>query len=150
RTTRLLNLTGTGGCGKTRLALEVAARLHPEYRHGLWLVELAALSDPNLVVQTVAAALGLREAPERTIQDTLVGFLPDRSILIVLDNCEHLIDACARLADSLLRACPGLRILATSREALGIAGEVAWRVPSLSLPDAERALPYEDLAGYEA
>jgi non-specific serine/threonine protein kinase len=148
--TRLLTLTGTGGCGKTRLALEVASRVLPAYEHGVWLVELAALSDAALVAQTVATALGLREAPGRTIAETLVEFLRERSLLLVLDNCEHLLDACARLADSLLRACPRLRVLATSREALGIGGEVSWRVPSLSLPDAERPPSSEDLAGYEA
>src|SRR5262245_23201474 len=149
-TTRLLTLTGTGGCGKTRLALEVAARVLPGYEHGVWLVELAALSDPGLVPQAVASALGVREAPGRAIEETLVGYLRERSLLLILDNCEHLVDACARLADALLRACPGLRVLATSREALGIGGEVSWRVPSLALPDPGSQAPARALGGYEA
>src|SRR5438445_3623441 len=95
-TTRLLTLTGTGGCGKTRLALEVASRVLPEYEHGVWLVELAALSDAGLVAQTVASALGLREAPGRTIEESLIGFLRERSLLLILDNCEHLVAGCAQ------------------------------------------------------
>jgi non-specific serine/threonine protein kinase len=134
-TTRLLTLTSTGGCGKTRLAHEVAARVLPAYEHGVWLVELAALSDPVLVAQTVASVLGVREVPGRTIEETLAGYLREESLLLILDNCEHLIDACARLAESLLRTCPGLGVLATSREALGIAGEATFRVPSLSAPE---------------
>src|SRR5438128_2428562 len=101
---RLLTLTGTGGCGKTRLALEVAERVYSEFEQGVWLVELAALSDAGLVSQTVATALGLREAPGRSIEEALVRFLREKSLLLILDNCEHLVDACARLAELLLRA----------------------------------------------
>jgi predicted ATPase/DNA-binding NarL/FixJ family response regulator len=133
-TTRLLTLTGTPGVGKTRLALEVAAELVEQFPDGVRLVELAPLTDPDLVPQAVAAALGLREQPGRTVPDTLTDALRFLRMLLVLDNCEHLVDACAGLADGLLRACPGLVILATSREPLGIDGETAWRVPSLALP----------------
>jgi non-specific serine/threonine protein kinase len=131
--TRLLTLTGAGGVGKTRLGHEIAAGLLDDPEHGVWLVELAALADPLLVPQAVAASLGVREEPERSLAATLVDALRPRQLLLVLDACEHLIEACAALADALLRACPGLRILATSRQPLGIAGETTLRVPSLSL-----------------
>ncbi len=133
-TTRLLTLTGAPGVGKTRLALRVAALAVEEFTDGVWLVELAGLADPTLVPQAVASALGMREQPGRLLVDTLADALRPRRLLLMLDNCEHLVAACALLADGLLRACPDLVILATSREALGIAGETAWRVPSLTLP----------------
>jgi predicted ATPase/DNA-binding CsgD family transcriptional regulator len=134
--TRLATLTGPGGSGKTRLSLWVAEEVGPEYPHGVWLVELAAVADPALAPQTAAAALGLREQPGRPTLEVLAEHLAGRELLLVLDNCEHLIAACAALADALLRACPGLRLLATSREPLNIAGESVWPVPSLSLPVA--------------
>ncbi len=132
---RLLTLTGSGGSGKTRLALEVLADL-PVSRQDqpIYLVELAALSDPTLVPQAVASALGLHEQPGRAMSEILVESLQSRRVLLVLDNCEHLITACAELAETLLHACPRLSILATSREGLQIAGETLWVVPPLSLP----------------
>jgi len=136
-TTRLLTLTGPGGCGKTRLALVVAAaEATPPHGppDGVWLVEFAALADPVLIPQAVAAILSVREEPRRLLLDTLADALAARSLLLLLDNCEHLVAPVAAMADRLLRACPHLRILATSREALRVPGEVAWRVPSLSLP----------------
>src|SRR5439155_12038973 len=133
--TRLLTLTGAGGCGKTRLALQVAAELLEEYAHGVWLVELAPLVDPALVPQTVASALGVREEPGRPLTATLTDYLRPKSLLLILDNCEHLLTACAQLADALLRRCPSLRLLASSREGLGIAGERTYHVSSLSLPN---------------
>jgi predicted ATPase/DNA-binding SARP family transcriptional activator len=138
---RLVTLTGSGGCGKTRLALEVARGLVEDYRDGVWLVELAALADPGLAPGTVAQVLGVREAPGQPIAETLVTTLRERTLLIVLDNCEHLLDTCAQLATRLLTTCPQVRILATSREALQIPGEVVWRVPSLSLPPEPTQLP---------
>jgi predicted ATPase/class 3 adenylate cyclase len=132
---RLLTLTGPGGIGKTRLALRLAADVVESFGDGVWLVELAPLADPTLVPHAVAAALGVREQPGRSILDILVDALRAKSLLLFLDNCEHLIDACAHLVETLLRAAPSLRILASSREALGIAGETAYRVPSLPLPD---------------
>ena len=131
---RLVTLTGTGGCGKTRLALQVAAELVQQFPDGVWLVELAALSDPNLVPRTVAAAVDVQEQPDRRLRDTLVNALRSRRLLLILDNCEHLIDVCARLVDPLLRGCPELHVLVTSREGLGVSGEVRWRVPSLPTP----------------
>ncbi len=133
--THLLTLTGSGGCGKTRLALQVAADLVEEYEEGVWLVELASLSDPGLVVQTVADALGVREEPNRPLVETLTNYLKPKFLLLALDNCEHLLSSCAQLAERLLQACPHLRILTTSREALHVQGEQPWRVPSLSVPD---------------
>jgi predicted ATPase len=124
--TGVLTLTGTGGSGKTRLALEVARDLVGAYPDGVWLVELAALSDPALVPQSVAAALSVREQPGQPLTETLSNHLGSKQMLLVLDNCEHLIEACARLVDALLNSCSGLRILATSREALGVAGETNW------------------------
>jgi predicted ATPase/class 3 adenylate cyclase len=132
---RLVTVTGAGGCGKTRLALEVASRKLELFADGVWFVDLAPLSDPQLVGQTVIHALGAREEPGRPVFDTLEGFVAHRELLIVVDNCEHLIQACAVLVEHLLRAGPGVRILATSRETLGLPGEQIWRVPSLSLPD---------------
>jgi predicted ATPase/DNA-binding SARP family transcriptional activator len=131
---RLVTLTGAGGCGKTRLAFEIAADLLEEFAGGVWLVELAPLADPALVPQTVAAALELQEEPGRPLLATLTDFLRPKALLLVLDNCEHLLTACARLAEALLKACPQLRILATSREGLDLVGEQTYRVPSLSVP----------------
>jgi predicted ATPase/DNA-binding SARP family transcriptional activator len=147
---RLVTLTGAGGCGKTRLALEVAAGQVEEFTGGVWLVELAALADHSLVPQTVGSTLGVREEPGRPLAQTLVEYFGTKSVMLVMDNCEHLLAASAQLVEILLRACPNLRILATSREALGIAGETTCRVPSLSLPDLKRLPPAEELTRYEA
>jgi predicted ATPase/class 3 adenylate cyclase/uncharacterized protein HemY len=149
-TTRLLTLTGSGGCGKTRLALQVAADLLEAYPDGVWLVELAPLADPTLVPQTVASALGVREQPGRPLTETLGDYLKPKALLLILDNCEHLLTACAQLADTLLRNCPRLRVLASSREGLGIGGEQTYRVPSLALPDARHLPPPERLHEFEA
>jgi predicted ATPase/DNA-binding SARP family transcriptional activator/DNA-binding CsgD family transcriptional regulator/Tfp pilus assembly protein PilF len=148
--TRLLTLVGSGGSGKTRLALEVARDLVGTYPDGVWLVELAPLSDPALVPQAVAATLGVREQPGRTLLDTLLDALSDKGMLVILDNCEHLIDAAARLAESLLDSCPRLRVLATSREPLGVMGELSWFVSSLSAPGAQQSPTVEELEGYES
>ena len=138
--TRLVTLSGPGGAGKTRLAQAVAQDLVEEFRDGVWLVELAPISDPELVVSAVAQALGVPEASasDRSPTEALVGHLRARRTLLVLDNCEHLVEGCADLADTLLRNCPDLRILATSREPLRVAGETNFMVPSLSVPDPRR------------
>ena len=133
---RLLSLTGAGGVGKTRLAVRLACDLVNEFPDGVWLVDLAPLSAPDLVAQTIATALGIREGPQRSVRDALLDNLRHRELLLVLDNCEHLIAACAELVEALLRGAPALRIVATSREALGVSGETVYRVPSLSLPEA--------------
>jgi predicted ATPase/DNA-binding CsgD family transcriptional regulator len=147
---RLLTLTGSGGCGKTRLALATATDLVERFEDGVWLVELASLVDPSLVPQAVASALGLREQPGRSPAEALSRYLGSRNVMLVLDNCEHLVEACAALAEALLRFCPRLRVLATSREALDITGEVAWPVPPLSLPDVRRLSDVESLPRYES
>jgi non-specific serine/threonine protein kinase len=149
---RLLTLTGAGGCGKTRLALRVAGEALGDFPDGVWLVELAALADPALVAGAVAMAVGVREVPGRALTESLVDHLRDRTLLLILDNCEHLVAAAAGLADVLLRSCPRLRVLATSREPLGSAGETIWRVPSLTLPplSAADAPLLEPLTRYEA
>ena len=136
--TRLLTLTGAGGSGKTRLALEVASRVSAEYPDGVAWVELASLGNPELVPHHVADALRVRRDGIRSAADALLEALRDREMLLVLDNCEHLVEACARLVEALLRGCPKLRVMTTSREALGVGGERAWLVPALTLPEADR------------
>ncbi len=147
---RLVTLVGPGGIGKTRLSLEAAGRALADYDDGVWFVELGPLADPSLLAQEVAGALGIREQAEQTAVESLTQRLEDKQALLVLDNCEHLVEASARLADALLRACPQLRILATSREPLGIAGEAIWPVPTLSVPDAGTPIRVEALKNYEA
>ena len=148
--TRLLTFTGSGGCGKTRLALQVAGSLVDSYVDGVWLVELAALSDSTLVHEAVASALGVPEQPGLLLRETLRRYFQTKLLLLVLDNCEHLLSATAELAQALLQTCPNLKILATSREALSIPGEATWRVPSLSLPDLSQLPDLEHLIQYEA
>ncbi|MGH2587895.1 MAG: ATP-binding protein [Dehalococcoidia bacterium] len=133
--TRLLTLTGVGGCGKTRLALELAGELLWAYPHGTYLVDLASLADQSLVPQTVATAFGVPNTEGQPPITVLRDVLRRRHLLLVLDNCEHLLGACAVLVETLLRACPHLEVVATSREPLGISGETLWRVPPLSLPN---------------
>src|SRR6516225_8299379 len=146
----LVTLTGSGGAGKTRLALQVAAEGLEEFPDGVWFVELAALSDPNLVLKAVASVLSGLEQPGPVMTETLADSLRGKSMLVVLDNCEHLVEVCAHLADALLRGCPNLRILATSREALGVTGETVWRVPSLSVPDPQHLPPLDGFKEYDA
>jgi predicted ATPase len=142
----LVTLTGAGGCGKTSLGLELAYRISGDFADGVFLVQLAALTDTALVPQAVATALGVPDKLDRHLVDALVTALCDRSTLLVLDNCEHLIDACASLANLLLQQCSGLRILATSREGHRVPGELTWRVPPLPVPDPEHLPPTEELA----
>ncbi|MHA4852896.1 protein kinase domain-containing protein [Rhodococcus sp. MSC1_016] len=147
---RLVTLTGTGGVGKTRLALRVAAQAQRAFPGGVRLVGLGELRDESLLVDVVSGALGLRDQSARPIHDVLVEFLASKRILLVLDNCEQLVDAVARLVEDLLRACSELRILATSREALAISGEAVLRVPPLTVPGSERQPLVQGLAGYDA
>lgn len=131
---RLLTLVGAGGCGKTRLGLQSAADAVGRFADGVWWVELAAVEDGELVAGAVSSVLGLRERPGRALQEVVEEYLRDRRALLVLDNCEHLLKACAAFVDALLRSCPGLVVLATSREALRVPGELPYRVPSLPVP----------------
>ncbi len=137
---RLLTLTGTGGTGKTRLSLQVAAQVFDDHPDGVFFVELATLSDPQRTLETVAGALGVREEVEIPLRQTLIRFLEKRALLLILDNCEHLLAECAALSTSLLAACPDLRILATSRTPLGISGERTWAVPPLTVLNPARDL----------
>ena len=137
----LVTLTGAGGCGKTRLSLQVAAELLDGIGDGVWLAELAAVTDEEAVAPVIAAALGVPVQPGHPAMDTLLDALVPQDVLIVVDNCEHLIGACAKIADAILRRCPRVHLLATSREPLGIAGEIIYRVPSLSLPESDDPEP---------
>jgi predicted ATPase len=150
RSTRLLTLAGVGGVGKTRLALELARAIEPSQPGGAALVKLAALDDGRLVPHAVASALDVRALPGQMLLDALVEFVAPHALLLVVDNCEHLLAAVAGLADALLRSAPQLTILATSREPLRVSGEVVFRVPSLDIPDPELALQPTDLLRYEA
>jgi predicted ATPase/class 3 adenylate cyclase len=136
--THLLTLTGTGGTGKTRLSLQVAADLVDRFPDGVWFVEFGTIDDPALVPETVAGALDVRQESDRPLVSTLTAFVREKNLLLIFDNCEHVVAACARLAETLLRSAPRLRILASSREPLGIAGEAAWPLPPLSVPERWR------------
>ena len=149
-TTNLLMILGVGGMGKTRLSLEIAGKVRDRFPHGVWFVELAPRSDPALVVFAVAEALSVREEPGRPLLTTLLKFLGTRQLLIVLDNCEHLVEACARFAEAVLRGCRDVRILATSREPLNITGELEWRVPPLETPDPNLRESSDRLNRYSA
>ena len=148
--TRLLTLTGSGGSGKTRLSLHAAADVLDQFPDGAWFVELASLADPALVPQTVATVLGLKEEPGKPLRRRSSRISRPGELLLILDNCEHLLDACAKVADALVRQCPDVTILASSREALGIAGEQTYRVPSLSLPDRRDVPTPQTLSMYES
>ena len=149
-TTRLLTLTGSGGAGKTRLALRAAADLARNFRDGAWLVSLAPIDDPLLITQAVFSSLGLQDVSSRWSLSALSDYLREKRLLLVLDNCEHLLDGVAGLASTLLRSCSELRVLATSRQALGMVGEVRLRIPPLSLPEAAESLSPGQIAGFDA
>ena len=147
---RLVTLTGTGGVGKTRLALRTAAGLRRAFRDGVWLVQLDQLRDEALVAEAVAGVLGLQPRAGLSPEAALTAYLANRQLLLVLDNCEHLVDAAAKLADQLLRAAAGLRVLATSRESLNTAGETVLPVPPLPAPDPGQPLTLEKLGWFPA
>ncbi len=147
---RLVTLTGSGGTGKTRLSLQVAADLLDSFPNGVWFVELAPLSDPDLIPNTVLSVLGISEQRDKPALDVLQEYLQPRKLLLVLDNCEHLITNAATVANAILSAAPDVKILASSREALGVQGELSWHVPSLSLPDPKKLPELNALTQYEA
>ncbi|HET6822477.1 MAG TPA: helix-turn-helix domain-containing protein [Anaerolineales bacterium] len=148
-THRLVTLTGSGGVGKTRISLQVGGQVLEEYPNGVWMAELAPLSDPELLPQTVASVFGIiTQSAITSYTQPLINFLRSKTTLLILDNCEHLLDASAHLADTLLKQCPDLKILATSREALGILGEIVYHMPSLGLPDIQQTL--ETFREYES
>ena len=145
-----MTLTGAGGCGKTRLALAVAEGIAADYPDGVWLIDLAPVSDPRLVAGTAASLFGVQEQPGIPVTETLADALKQRTLLLLLDNCEHIVAACAAFTDAVLQICPHVRVLATSRTALGLTGETRWRVPSLSLPGPGTETAGRRPADYEA
>jgi predicted ATPase/class 3 adenylate cyclase len=147
---RLVTLTGSGGTGKTRLSLQVAADLLDSFPNGVWFIELAPLTDPDLIPQTILSAIGISEQPNKAPLDILKEYLHEKKALIMLDNCEHVVSASAKVANALLNAAPNLKVLASSREALGVKGELSYPVPSLSLPDIKHLPAIEQLSQYEA
>ena len=146
---RLLTLIGPGGTGKTRLSLQLATDLLPSFKDGVWFIELAPLAESSLVLQAIATVFGVREQPGLPMRELVLNYLRDKYLLLILDNCEHLIETCAQLANQFLHNSPNLKIIASSREALGINGETVYRVPSLTLPDQAKA-SREALMGYES
>ncbi|MFC9790219.1 protein kinase [Rhodococcus sp. NPDC127528] len=149
-TARLVTLTGIGGVGKTRLAIRIATRVQRAFRDGTWLIELGELHDESLLAHVVATTLGIRAFSPDPAETILAEYLATRQVLLVLDNCEHVIDAVAELTATLLRGCPEVRILATSREPLGIGGEATLRVPSLDVPSPDRDLTLDGLPSFAA
>jgi predicted ATPase/class 3 adenylate cyclase len=147
---RLVTLTGSGGAGKTRLSLQVAADLLDQFPEGIWFVELSAITNSELIPKTILSASGVMEQQGRTVLQQLTDYMREKQLLLILDNCEHLIEACAKLTDDLLTHSHSLKILATSREALGVTGEASWHVLSLSLPDVHHLPALEQLTQYEA
>ena len=146
----LLTLTGPGGVGKTRLSLQVGADVIDDFANGVWFVELAPIIDPVLLPQEILKELGIKEEPKKTLEETLTGYLKDKEILIILDNCEHLIEACAMLTEKLLTKCPKLKIIATSREALKCTGEQTHSILSLKTPNLKEEISIEQLTQYES
>ena len=149
-TSRLVTVVGAGGSGKSRLAIQAAANVLDRSDQKVWLVELAAMTDPELVVAWVATALRVREEAGRSMLETLESVLREERLLLLLDNCEHLLDACARLAEAILRSCPGVTVLATSREALGVGGERVYRIPSLLFPATSETMKAEEVRNFDA
>jgi len=147
---RLVTLTGTGGVGKTRLAIQVVVGVRSHFPDGVWFLDLAPLINPILVPNTLATVIGLRESAELSFKDLLINYFHARSALVVFDNCEHLVESCAQLVHSLLSACEQLSILATSREALRVAGEIPYHVPSLEIPRLDAESPMETLKNIES
>ena len=147
---RLVTLTSAGGSGKTRLALQTGAEVIDEYSHGVWFVDLAPLNDPALLTSTIIDALGIKEESKKSTEETLIDFIKEKEILILLDNCEQLIHACANLTERLLSSCPKLKIIATSREVMNCGGEKIYRIPPLAIPDRNSNNTPEQLAQYES
>lgn len=147
---RLLTLTGVGGTGKTRLSLQAAREMVEEFADGVWVVELSAIFEADQVIRAVAAVLNVREKTNQPLMETIMEFLKPRELLIIMDNCEHLISTCANFVEDLLTACPGIKVLVTSREALGLPGEMSFHVPSMKLPDIEKLPKLEDIWDVES
>ncbi|NOK58156.1 MAG: hypothetical protein GFH25_541210n2 [Chloroflexi bacterium AL-N10] len=149
-TTRLVTLTGPGGCGKTRLALEIAPGLVEQFPDGVWWIDVAAVTEQSFVAQSIALVLGLREKPDSTLIDSIIEYLQSRHVLLILDNCEHVHDTCTALAETLLQQCLQLHLLITSRRCLGMNGEMVWSLSPLSLPDTTQPISFDDIKTTEA
>jgi len=147
---RLLTLTGVGGTGKTRLAMQAAGEMVDDFAEGVWIVELSSIFESEQVIRAVAAVLDIREKTNQPLMDSIVDFLKPREMLVVMDNCEHLISTCADFVEALLMVCPNLKIMVTSREALGLPGEISFHVPSLRLPDIEKLPKMEEVWNVES
>lgn len=147
---RLLSLTGAGGTGKTRLAVQLAAELIDEFENGIWIIEFSPVTDPDLVVKEISTVLNLKEDPGTDGLSALRDFLKDKSILLIFDNCEHLLNRCAQVSETLLSFCTKLKIISTSRESFNILGETIYRIPPLSMPDNIKKQSFESLSGYES
>jgi predicted ATPase/serine/threonine protein kinase len=147
---RLVTVTGIGGVGKTRLALRAAAETRQDFPYGAWMIELSELRDPSLIIEVVAGGLGLRDESGRSLRDVLVEFLRSRRLLLILDNCEQVVDQAAKLAETLLRACPELHILATARERFGIGGEAVQRLSPLAVPDGDGEPALREVGDYDS
>ncbi len=149
-TTRVLTLTGFGGCGKSRLSLQIAAEVLENYKDGVWFIELAPVTDSSIVTHAIAAVLNIREEPGRPLLQTILAYLKTKSLLLVIDNCEHLIAESARVIAALVQSCQNVRALASSREALGVPGELLYRMPPLSRPNPQDRVSLEALTQFEA
>jgi len=147
---QILTLSGAGGIGKTRVALQAGADLLDHYPDGVWFADFAPISDPELAASDVAKVLGVNQSTDRSVDDSVVQWLRRKHVLLILDNCEHLLEAVANLADAVLHTCPGVRILATSRQPMGLAGEIVYRLPSLAVPERAAGLKAGDAVGYGA
>lgn len=147
---RLISLTGTGGTGKTRLAIQLVSELIDEFENGVWLIEFSPITDPGLIVKEISKVLNLKEDPERDDFDVLQEFLKEKNILLIFDNCEHLLDRCAKITEKLLSQCPKLKIISTSREPFNIQGEIIYKIPPLSMPEKIRNKSFEELAEFES
>lgn len=147
---RLVTLTGAGGCGKTRLAIQFASQVVPDYADGVWMVELAPITVPDHIDQTIAEVFRIKEQPGSTLIQIITHYLENKNLLLILNNCEHLITACSEIVEQILKSTEDVTILCTSREALNVADEVAWRVPSLSLPENGKELSANEVNQYEA
>jgi len=147
---RLVTLTGAGGCGKTRLTIQFASQLVPDYADGVWMVELAPVTVPEHIDQAIAEVFRIKEQPDTTLIQIITHYLKSKKLLLILDNCEHLITECSEIVEQILKSTNNVSILCTSREALNVADEVAWRVPSLSLPENGKELSASEVNQYEA
>lgn len=147
---RLITLTGMGGTGKTRLAIQLVSEMIDEFENGVWIIEFSPITDPDLIVKEISKILNLKEEPERDDLEVLKEYIKDKNILLIFDNCEHLLERCAVITETLLAFCPKLKIISTSREPFNIQGEIIYKIPPLSMPEKIRNKSFEELSDYES